>query len=93
MDEILTYNREDLAATWAVFKWLKTFVNPNSKLAVDNCCAEPTKRNPVKFDEPKIIKSEIATIRESSGSYMRWPSRPGSKDAGMVEPMRLGERL
>ena len=24
MDEILAYNREDLAATWAVLQWLKT---------------------------------------------------------------------
>lgn len=23
MDEILTYNKEDLAATWAVFEWLQ----------------------------------------------------------------------
>ena len=23
MDEILTYNREDLEATWAVFTWLR----------------------------------------------------------------------
>ena len=26
MDEILKYNEEDLAATWAVFRWLKTYV-------------------------------------------------------------------
>jgi len=24
MNEILKYNEEDLAATWAVFEWLKT---------------------------------------------------------------------
>ena len=24
LDEILTYNREDLAATWAVFEWLRS---------------------------------------------------------------------
>ena len=24
MDEILTYNKEDLKATWAVFQWLKS---------------------------------------------------------------------
>ena len=24
MDEILAYNREDLAATWAVLQWLKS---------------------------------------------------------------------
>ena len=28
MNSILEYNREDLAATWAVFKWLRSKQNP-----------------------------------------------------------------
>jgi len=31
MNEILTYNEEDLAATWAVFEWLRDKVTMNSR--------------------------------------------------------------
>jgi len=30
MDKIVAYNREDLEATWAVFKWLKARINSST---------------------------------------------------------------